>query len=262
MASKRDRDADDSVVVDAQPTKRLDTATVTNLAPFDHPFHDFGDEHTSPLTLRELAIMNWISEILSKPQWFDKINDDGIVDKWRAEIRASAHEFSAQFLSDANVIRYALDECKWLAKHREADGIDMPIERVFQCDSLIDDDLRTTFMAQVKLLQESIEPDWHPGSKQQVLDIVHPYVKNRRTNQPTNQPTTERLTEQCDTDHCILWCTALRVKSIANPTLNHATRTVAVAAHQSNHRRNTAVASAPRRISGCHRTSTSQQMVE
>lgn len=52
------------------------------------------------------------------------------------------------------------------------DGIrPSPVPGVFECEHLLDDDLRTQVLAGLKPLEDVPEEhkDWHPGSNQQVL---------------------------------------------------------------------------------------------
>lgn len=50
------------------------------------------------------------------------------------------------------------------------------VDNTWQSDSLIDNQLRDEFMECVSYLEDvpDAEKDWHPGSENQVLDLVHP----------------------------------------------------------------------------------------
>ncbi|TMW58049.1 hypothetical protein Poli38472_013523 [Pythium oligandrum] len=50
-----------------------------------------------------------------------------------------------------------------------------PVDETWMSDSLIPSDLKTAFVSQVAVLEVPEEKkDWHPGSDNQVLDLVHP----------------------------------------------------------------------------------------
>jgi hypothetical protein len=76
---------------------------LTGLPAFPLPFHT--SRHTTfatPRTLRELQMMQCSAHIRAKPDWFDKMNDAGIVATW-------TREAIAQGLTEAQV-RYVLAE--------------------------------------------------------------------------------------------------------------------------------------------------------
>ncbi|MEC3918524.1 DUF4246 domain-containing protein [Nocardia sp. CDC160] len=144
---------------------------MTELSAFPLPFLA---EHLMPVapprTLRELQMMRLSAEIREKPHWFVKRNDPGIVAKW-------TREATEQGLTDAQ-IRYVLAELERYAELRdEASGIEVSaVDGVWQSDTLIEDELKTRLREAVRVLEEvpDAERDWHPGSHEQVLDLVHP----------------------------------------------------------------------------------------
>ncbi|GAA3990839.1 hypothetical protein GCM10022247_07090 [Allokutzneria multivorans] len=144
---------------------------MTDLATFPLPFLVAHKVPVSkPRTLRELEIMRLSAEIRSKPQWFAKMNDADIIARWSREA-ADAGLTEAQ-------IRYALAELTHYAALRdEPTGIEVSsVDGVWQSDSLIDEELRSRLREAVRALEEvpEAELDWHPGSGEQVLDLVHP----------------------------------------------------------------------------------------
>ncbi|WP_460807529.1 DUF4246 domain-containing protein [Micromonospora zhanjiangensis] len=124
----------------------------------------------APRTLRELEMMRLSAEIRAKPQWFVKMNDADIVARW-------TREAAAQGLTEAQ-IRYVLAELSYYARLRdERTGIEVSaVDGVWQSDTLIDSELRSRLREAVRVLEEvpEAERDWHPGSDEQVLDLVHP----------------------------------------------------------------------------------------
>lgn len=115
-------------------------------------------------------MMECSSHIRAKSQWFEKMNDDGIVARWTKEALA-------QGLTEAQV-RYVLAELHHYAALRDRrTGVEVSaVDGVWQSDTLVDDRLRSRLREAVRVLEEvpEAEKDWHPGSDGQVLDLVHP----------------------------------------------------------------------------------------
>lgn len=110
------------------------------------------------------------AHIRAKPEWFDKMNDAGVVARW-------TQEAIAQGLTEAQV-RYVLAELAHYAALRDgSNGVEVSaVDGVWQSDRLVDDELRSRLREAVRVLEEvpEEERDWHPGSDGQVLDLVHP----------------------------------------------------------------------------------------
>ncbi|MFF1544357.1 DUF4246 domain-containing protein [Streptomyces sp. NPDC058291] len=144
---------------------------MTGLSAFPLPFNASRSiAYATPRTLREIEMMQCSSLIRAKPEWFDKMNDAGIVAKW-------TQEAAAQGLTEAQ-IRYVLAELRYYAALRdERTGVEVSgVDGVWQSDALVDDKLRSRLREAVRVLEQvpEAELDWHPGSDGQVLDLVHP----------------------------------------------------------------------------------------
>lgn len=115
-------------------------------------------------------MMQCSAQIRAKPGWVDKANDADIVARW-------TREALAQGLTEAQV-RYVLAELAHYATQRDArTGAEVSaVDGVWQSDTLIDEDLRSRLREAVRVLEQvpAAEQDWHPGSDNQVLDLVHP----------------------------------------------------------------------------------------
>lgn len=115
-------------------------------------------------------MMQCSAHIRAKPEWFDKMNDAGIVARW-------TQEAVAQGLTAAQV-RYVLAELVHYAALRDGrTGIEVSaVDGVWHSDTLVDDKLRSRLREAVRVLEQvpEAEQDWHPGSDGQVLDLVHP----------------------------------------------------------------------------------------
>ncbi|WP_190092771.1 DUF4246 domain-containing protein [Streptomyces melanogenes] len=144
---------------------------MSGLSTFPLPFHASRSlPFATPRTLRELQMMQCSSHIRAKPDWFDKMNDADIVARW-------TQEAVAQGLTEAQ-IRYVLAELVHYAALRDGrTGIEVSaVDGVWHSDTLVDEELRTRLRDAVQVLEQvpDAEKDWHPGSDNQVLDLVHP----------------------------------------------------------------------------------------
>lgn len=122
-----------------------------------------------PKTLLELNLINISQKIRSKPNWMEKIKNPSIVAKWKSEI-AEQSVTAAEF-------EYILDELRYYATVKEGPIEIGPVDGTWQSDELIDETLLTSFKESVFELLENVdesEKDYHPGSKNLVVDLVHP----------------------------------------------------------------------------------------
>lgn len=123
-----------------------------------------------PRVLRELQMMRLSARIRAKSQWFVKMTDADIVARW-------TREAANQGLTKAQ-IRYVLAELAYYAELRDKQtGIEVSaVDGVWQSDTLIDEELRSRLREAARVLEEvpDAERDWHPGSNEQVLNLVHP----------------------------------------------------------------------------------------
>lgn len=144
---------------------------MAELSRFPSPFAASGKlELPEPRTLRELEMMRCSAHVRAKPEWFVKMNDAEITERWTREARA-------QGLTEAQ-IRYVLAELAYYAERRdERTGAEVSaVDGVWQSDSLVEEGLRSRLREAVRVLEDVPEADrdWHPGSDGQVLDLVHP----------------------------------------------------------------------------------------
>nr|XP_023030489.1 uncharacterized protein LOC111518306 [Leptinotarsa decemlineata]XP_023030490.1 uncharacterized protein LOC111518306 [Leptinotarsa decemlineata]XP_023030491.1 uncharacterized protein LOC111518306 [Leptinotarsa decemlineata]XP_023030492.1 uncharacterized protein LOC111518306 [Leptinotarsa decemlineata] len=131
------------------------------------------DTAMTPKTVRELHMIRLSQEIREKERWAEKINDDDILEHWRNEINEDKH-----------LVDYVFDELKYYAS-RTSNGIEVgAIDGTWQASRLIDPQLKNNFKKYVHDTLENVDEsqkDYHPWSKNQVVDLVHPslycYVK-------------------------------------------------------------------------------------
>ncbi|SGZ34196.1 BQ5605_C078g12958 [Microbotryum silenes-dioicae] len=143
----------------------------------------------SPYTLHEIEMKALSYSIRSnKADWQTKRLSREIRTKWAMEALEQSAEKAHMAFKQMTLERqpltfwmvdYVLEE---LEQHAE-DGARRrrPVEgdcfdAIFESDRLIPDGLRSALIRQVAKLENVPEEqkDWHPGSKKQVLDLVHP----------------------------------------------------------------------------------------
>ncbi|KAJ7051810.1 hypothetical protein C8F01DRAFT_1262595 [Mycena amicta] len=152
---------------------------------YPHPFHtdpEDGDSDEpgfrSPRTLLELKMCSLSAHIRQKPHWWDKLRDQAICEKWIQEAKEQQAGLRRwEQLSD-NMLDFVMQELESYSQLRDPEtGIECgPCEGIYLSDSLIPEELRQSLIAAVKPLEDVPEPqkDWHPGSNERVLDLVHP----------------------------------------------------------------------------------------
>ncbi|QUC17481.1 uncharacterized protein UV8b_01722 [Ustilaginoidea virens] len=132
------------------------------------------------LTIREICLMRAVEEITNKPDWWVKVKQPDVADKWRLEALAmdwAAYHRFADFtpaMADA-----CIAELKHKADLYEKTGL-VPIldysAAVIKSDSIVPDGLWQSLRLAVAPLEQvpELDRDWHPGSRQTVLNLVHP----------------------------------------------------------------------------------------
>ncbi|KAI0333265.1 hypothetical protein GY45DRAFT_1272421 [Cubamyces sp. BRFM 1775] len=175
----------------------------SNALLFDNPFTFIS---RNPVTLVELRMRKFSGMIRSKPNWWEKVQDPQLIEKWRKEMVEQDREAVERLwggeerfkhgrgtkqwprdpITDAQ-LDYIFDQLQYDAARRDPEtGIfAMSIPKVYESRSLIPMHLKSALLVGVHAL-ESIpdeEKDWHPGSNQQVLDLVHPSLYCLRLDQ-------------------------------------------------------------------------------
>ena len=150
----------------------------SDLKPFLHPFHEgqygIGSE---PKTLLECTMVNLSGTIRAKPKWYEKMKDETIRNKWKQEALG-------QNLLTEKQIDYVLAELEYYNAIRDGSMEMSSIDGVWQSDELIPIHMKQSLIEHVNKLENipESEKDWHPGTNQQILDLVHPslfcYVYN------------------------------------------------------------------------------------
>eukprot|EP00007_Cunea_sp_BSH-02190019_P001220 CAMPEP_0174238042 /NCGR_PEP_ID=MMETSP0417-20130205/10139_1 /TAXON_ID=242541 /ORGANISM="Mayorella sp, Strain BSH-02190019" /LENGTH=771 /DNA_ID=CAMNT_0015316847 /DNA_START=94 /DNA_END=2409 /DNA_ORIENTATION=+ len=137
------------------------------------PFEE-GDYGTGmcPLTLVELRMLQLSGAIRSKPDWTRKMADPVILRKWFHEA-LSLNDPPSPGVPPVTprMVLYVLEELALFAQLKVGD---LEMSSVFGV--VVKQRLESDLASKVVALEDVPEhaKDWHPGSDQQVLDLVHP----------------------------------------------------------------------------------------
>jgi len=172
------------------------------LGPFPLPF---AESETYPRSLIELRLNALSASIRNKADWHSKRLNPEIVAKWQQE--ASVQHFApAQFKFVIDELGYYDKLCNGSIEVAEVDG-------VWRAPALFPPDVSSNFTRLVAHLSDIPDPekDWHPGSNNTVLDLVHPSLylfvsgktrtvsvdpENGRTCLPTSLPGVPNLSSE------------------------------------------------------------------
>ncbi|RLV85721.1 hypothetical protein JA9_001701 [Meyerozyma sp. JA9] len=145
-------------------------------SPFPHPFWEaFRGVGAQPLCKDEWKIIDLSNSIREKPDWKIKYKDPVIADKWKKEY---IQQIEGKTRHGPEIVDFVLKELQWYEKL--ADN-----EAGFECgcsdsiavgDKAVSKSIRESFVANARKLEHSFEGnfDYHPGSNNQVIDLVHP----------------------------------------------------------------------------------------
>ncbi|KAJ2721409.1 hypothetical protein GGI07_003974 [Coemansia sp. Benny D115] len=138
----------------------------------------------------EKRIRQMTSAIRAKDQWMEKLKNPEIRNRWSEEAKQAS-------LTDAE-LAYALDELDYYASlHPPGSNTFLsPVENVWYSDSLVDEDTERELKKYTAIMEDVPESakDWHPGSNEQVLNLIHPslyplvYERTRVMKEPIASP--------------------------------------------------------------------------
>eukprot|EP00026_Physarum_polycephalum_P004253 Phypoly_transcript_04270.p1 GENE.Phypoly_transcript_04270~~Phypoly_transcript_04270.p1 ORF type:complete len:739 (+),score=165.83 Phypoly_transcript_04270:244-2217(+) len=139
---------------------------VSSLPLSPNPF-DCGEYGDKPLTQLEKYLIKASAAIREKPDWETKYKNSEITRKWKSELPGTWTDDEFKFL---------MDELAYYETLQHGAIKPATVQGVWQADGLVPEDLRKELLAEVSKLENvpSHEKDWHPGSDNQVLDLVHP----------------------------------------------------------------------------------------
>lgn len=139
------------------------------ILPADKRFrHAFDDVAYDRLTAKEVAMLCLMDSITDKSNWKTKIRNPKMIEKWRAEAMAVSPMSDAAFNWYVEEIQ---DKTGW-----NDDNFVLTVDTGSRCakgDNVVPESVLQDLRSQVPpLLREP--KDWHPGSNERMLDLVHP----------------------------------------------------------------------------------------
>ncbi|KAF2205071.1 hypothetical protein GQ43DRAFT_363257 [Delitschia confertaspora ATCC 74209] len=143
---------------------------------FPHAIAD--NFETSGVTVRERRMLDFINQITDKPEWDRKVFDETIVAKWKREAVIYDATLKDFYLSE-KMFEFCIAELREKSdRFRETGCVEvLDIEAsIVKSDVAISSELRDALARAVWPLEHvpDIKKDWHPGSDEKVLDLVHP----------------------------------------------------------------------------------------
>ncbi|KAK1223148.1 hypothetical protein PQX77_013984 [Marasmius sp. AFHP31] len=155
----------------------------------------------SNILVREQTMISMMNEITEKPDWDRKVNDETIVAKWKNEaLSREGVDFSEVMFN------YCIAELREKASYFSQTGRAIVLDAeaaIMKSDTAIPASLCEELKAAVRPLENvpNQHKDWHPGSDEKVLDLVHPslypliYGKSRVL--PSGRTTLSDCLERC-----------------------------------------------------------------
>ncbi|TFA99926.1 hypothetical protein CCMA1212_008338 [Trichoderma ghanense] len=138
------------------------------------------DWKAATLLIREVCMLKFMEELTNKPQWWEKVWDVDIVEKWKQEaLQMNWEEYRAFADFTPAMADACIHELRNKADLVKKTGL-VPIFDYSSCviksDCLIPKSLRDSLRSAAALLENvpDEDKDWHPGSTHKVLDLVHP----------------------------------------------------------------------------------------
>ncbi|KAJ5318946.1 Protein of unknown function DUF4246 [Penicillium brevicompactum] len=123
------------------------------------------------VTHREILMMRIMNTITEKPQWEEKVFNGEITSKWRGEIAQSGQDVSPK------MIDWIMKELQYKADIFKKNGYVHAFDAgVVRSDTAVSEEIRQALKQAVHPLESIPEDqkDYHPGSEDKVVDIVHP----------------------------------------------------------------------------------------
>lgn len=162
---------------------------------FAHPWWLPFTTQNMPRCLDEWFIIGALQLVRAKPQWQAKYKDDMITLRWRREL---AEQADRCVTPAATLLDYVFRELEWYdrqANRLHPWQIARADDRVVFCDEAVDEDTKHRLQAQLAELEALMPKDYHPGSNETVVDLVHPslYPLVYGTSEVDGQPATPKL---------------------------------------------------------------------
>ncbi|KAF7979917.1 hypothetical protein HWV62_40322 [Athelia sp. TMB] len=138
---------------------------------------DCQNSHMRLITLRELTMMRLMNQITDKPDWDKKISDKTIVAKWKSEALSATDQEGQHIDITEKMFEYCVSELHYKAGLLAQTDVVVAFDGdIVKSDTIVPEELRLALKSAAASL-EDVSPahqDWHPGSHDTVLDLVHP----------------------------------------------------------------------------------------
>eukprot|EP00916_Digyalum_oweni_P013015 GHVL01021391.1.p1 GENE.GHVL01021391.1~~GHVL01021391.1.p1 ORF type:complete len:420 (+),score=102.86 GHVL01021391.1:92-1351(+) len=134
----------------------------------------FDDYENAPPAkcLAEKAIDEIASSIRAKPEWWKKIENVDILNKWRLE--CVNKNINGHTLTDNN-FDFVLEELKFHASLSDDNIRLSPVLGAWESDTLINKDMKNKLCDYVTNWENNlVKKDFHPNTNNQILDLIHP----------------------------------------------------------------------------------------
>lgn len=140
--------------------------------------------------LEERKLIEMSVAIRQKPEWWTKYKNPTIAAKWRKEMQG--------YEVREDIINFLFSELEYYDDIRKSTGGTFqtgPNDYVFVGDGIVPSELKQQLRKGVALLEDVPDhmKDWHPGSDDQVLDLVHPSLYPYQYNITPRLPDTESV---------------------------------------------------------------------
>lgn len=184
------------------PGWKLDLRHIPDNNAIEYPMGIHPDcmKKSSPITVREVAMMLVMDRLSDKPDWHVKVFDDAIADKWRKEALAWPEEDlwnridhiqrdpsgdhtwypkRAKNVLDHASVEYCIEELRHKAEYFKRTSLVPTLDASYMAvksDTLVSPQLQAALKEGFDRLQadQAVNPDWHPNTNETVQDLVHP----------------------------------------------------------------------------------------
>jgi hypothetical protein len=147
---------------------------------FFSPFDDIKGETyclgMTPKSLIELEMMKISGEIRRKNEWTTKVFNNEIISKWQNELKD--YKIFHNEVITPEIFNYIIDELRHFAnlandeksnpQHDQLSSVD----GVYETINTIPRELKELVESELSVFEKN--NDWHPGSNNQVLNLIHP----------------------------------------------------------------------------------------
>ncbi|KAJ3574166.1 hypothetical protein NPX13_g4456 [Xylaria arbuscula] len=149
---------------------------------FLHALSSYRHFASDGLKVRETRMMEFMNQITDKPEWDRKVFDEDIVKKWHEEAMGITEQ-DIDLDEDVYMSEKMFNNCIKELRDKAAEFRDTGLVSILDAevavaksDSAISASLTEQLKAAVKVLEDVPEhqKDWHPGSNDKVLDLLHP----------------------------------------------------------------------------------------